>query len=175
MTARHAPARPPLFRLSLRMPWRKPAAVPAVAAAGTATPDVARFACCPHCEGRCGHPGNHPAACTDGCNAPVLGDRMLSDVRAAWDAADGYPYPPVPLYAVRHDGLIRVDKRNHVEVCPSPLVCWWPTHVTGSFPAVTDAGVTYSHGELNRKFDGKPPRTVYERIIDGLRKLDVSA
>jgi len=61
--AQHAPllaCLPPFFRRALRMPWRKPAVPAALPSAGAATPP-------------------------DG--VPVLGTRLLSDVRSTWSAA----------------------------------------------------------------------------------------
>lgn len=171
MTARspgHAAVRTPLFRLSLRMPWRKPAAVPAVA--GAATPADARFACCPHCEGRCAHPDNHPVACTDGCNAPVLGDRMIADVRREWSGqlahadamhAMNARYLPQPRRPV-----------NGVRRPTGPLIAS-PTHppwVTAAMPVLADEPPV-PFAELNEQFDGQPSVKTLRAVIAGLRKL----
>jgi hypothetical protein len=172
-----APARPSIFRLGLRMPWRKPAApgpvaeqdarVPADATPGAA---VARFACCPHCEGRCAHPDNHPVACSDGCNAPVLGDRMIADVRREWNAqlahADAMhalnarylPQPRRPVNGVR---------RPTGPLLASPTHPPWPTAAMPVLPA--EPPVPFA--ELNEQFDGQPSVKTLRAVIAGLRKL----
>lgn len=93
---------------------RRRKAVPAVAAAGAAEPSG--WPCCVHCltGSPCIPPDNHPIPCSDGCNGlPVLGDQMLSEVRAEQDKA--YPRP---TYYPRPDGDVIVDKRNHVHLRP---------------------------------------------------------
>jgi hypothetical protein len=70
--------------------FRRRLPVPAVAAAGTGTGPLAepdRFPCCVHClsGSPCDPADSHPRECDDGCNAPVLGQDMLSEVRARWD------------------------------------------------------------------------------------------
>lgn len=75
---------PPFLRRVLRLPWRKPAVPVPHPGAGTALPSGDRYEHCEHCNLTCEEV--HPVPCGFGCNDPVLGDRMLSEVRAELDA-----------------------------------------------------------------------------------------
>lgn len=83
-----AAARPSFFRRALRLPWRKPAVPAPHPGAGAVTPPGGRYACCSCCEeaGPCEPRDDHRAPCQDGCNDPVLGDRMIADVRREYGA-----------------------------------------------------------------------------------------
>lgn len=142
-------ALPMIFRRAIAAARRKPAA-----------PEVSTSASGAGCAGA-----------DWGDEMPVMGDRMLSEVRARCDA-EAYPaaaYSGPEIWAVRPDGLIHVSEANGVEVCPSPLAWSMAADATTSFPAVAD--VVYQradHDELDREFTDRPKRSLLERVRDGL-------
>lgn len=83
----------PFFRrLRLRRRPSVPAELPPAAelrAAGAAAALAGdRYACCAHCLNGfpCDPRDSHLAPCGFGCNDPVLGDKLVSEVRAEYDA-----------------------------------------------------------------------------------------
>lgn len=122
------------FRRAMRMPWRKPAVPAAVATAGAATSLLGE---------------------------PVLGDRMISDVRAHADAMNEISTRYVPL----HDQTLpRLTTSDHAP---------WDT---SSFPAVDEAEeerVEWVRSQLETC--AEPTTGAMRGIIAGLRAMDTEA
>lgn len=116
-----------------------------------------RFACCVHCDTEpCDPPDNHLAPCSSGCNKPVLGDRMLSEVRAECDQ---------PRYTQTEPIFIPSQLR---ETGPMPT----PRPVNGRYLGDQPRRTPVPWTELREQFDPRPPRSVLERVLGGLRALD---
>jgi hypothetical protein len=193
-----APARLSIFRRLLRTTRRKPAVPAALGPAGAA---VARFACCPHCQGMCAHPDNHPVPCSDGCNVPawrpaprratepagfpVLGDSMLADVRHDWDHR-------------QHGGLNLAQQLAHADAMHAASAPYLPPHrpvngrtvgtgtqprrqpVYGERPQADvlaaerlafERDAAQAAGIRARFCYSAPPRELLEQLLDGLKKL----
>jgi hypothetical protein len=177
-----APARLSIFRRLLRTTRRK-AAVPAAATAGAATPAVAPFDCCKHCQGMCAHPDNHPVPCSDGCNAPVLGDRMLNDVRREWSgqlahadamhALNARYLPPARYVNGRNLGTQPRRQPVYGER-PQADVLAAERQMRDEYFAPGGAEIIYSradHDEIDREFTDRPSPALLRKVIAGLRKL----
>lgn len=159
-------ALPMIFRRAIAAARRKPAAPEvstSASGAGCAGADWGDEV--PPADSRMWHGDTEPRG------FPVLGGRMLSEVRAERDA-EAYPaaaYSGPEIWAVRPDGLIHVSEANGVEVCPSPLAWSMAADATTSFPVAAD--VVYQradHDELDREFTDRPKRSLLERVRDGL-------
>jgi hypothetical protein len=170
-TGGHVAARPSFFRRGLRLPWRKPAAVPACPPAGAATPAG---------------------------GTAVLGDRMLSEVRAELGERPGGVL--TDAQQVAHAGVMHKQSARYLPPQPRrpvngrslgtmPRIATpdHPPWVTAAMPVLptgremreayfTPAGgeIVYSradHDELDREFADRPSLEVLGDVLEGLRKL----
>lgn len=118
--------------------------------------------------------------------SPVLGDRMIADVRREHDLLSATElaalepravYSGPPIYAVRHDGLVRVGADNRVEVLPAPLA--WDARVdtTASLPAVGDGALEAERDAaraagLRARAAYEPPAVeLLQQLLEGVRAL----
>lgn len=200
---------PLIFRPLLRLARRKPAAPEVRSTASGA--DRPGFACCAHCltGSPCDPPDAHPVACSDGCNGadwgdamppahsgvtaprgyPVLGDRMLAEVRQQWNGWHD------------HDGLTDAEIAALEPAAPAP---WRPrptftptvparevgtsarrtpprlesAAAAGGAPGQVQPGATLAHADaiqamIARYLPAAPdPASTYRRPVNGRRLPD---
>lgn len=174
------------FRRALRMPWREravPADVPAGAAAA-GRPFADRFPCCEHCASGspCDPRDNHPKQCSDGCNAPALGDRMLSEVREQWNAwHDDMPAQRFKPSAAMDTGEFAVLDAKVDAVLPRPVNGQYRGTQPRRQPVYgercqldVERDMALAAGERARGRYQPATPALLQQVLNGLRKMKVS-